>query len=122
MGNVLMHYHFGGENIVFQMTHQTLHIAYPPPHARTFRYIDGGKVLIFRFVMLPLLLCWLLMAWYVLLRVARRGTVPMIDFNGFHFGRDQSGDNPKNRCVGRACMHLTEKLGPEQFLPTDLCF
>ena len=44
-----MHYHFGGENIVFQITHQTLHIAYPPQlHARAFRYNDVGESIDFQ--------------------------------------------------------------------------
>ena len=59
--------------------------------------------------MLPLLLRWLL-ATGVVLRVARRGTVPMIDFNGFHFGRDQSGDSPKTVVLGELAYVLPKQL------------
>ena len=106
--DVLMPYHFGGKNVGFQITHQTHHIAHPPQlHARAFRYIDVGESIDFQ-------ICNaaapppLAVDGVVLLRMARLGTVPMIDFNGFHFGRDQSGDSPKTAVpVGRARMRFT---------------
>ena len=101
---MLIHYHFGGGKIAFQVIHQTLHIAYPPQlHARAFRYIDVGESIDFQ-------ICNAaapppLAVGGVVLRMARRGTVPMIDFNGFHFGRDQSGDSPKTAVSGElACI------------------
>ena len=46
------------------------------------------------------------------MRMARRGTVPMIDFNGFHFGRDQSADSPKTAVSGELAYFLLQLLSP----------